>query len=166
MANKAQQSQKPAVKPKAFNVPSILKIQDISKKKTGKRLTVKQAGFVAGILEGKEPQKVVMEVYDSGKKHGISGDKTKSQTASVMANENLRNPNIVATTNAIAESVGLTPFFVIEALKSDIEEKPKMRARELELAGKWLGLEKPAQNNTINVLQSITEEQANRLLSL
>lgn len=166
MANKAQLSQKTAVKQKAFNVPSILKIQDISQKKTGKRLTIKQAGFVAGILEGKTPKQAVSEVYDSGRVHGISGEKNKSLTESAIATENLNKPHIVETTNAIAESVGLTPFFVIEALKSDIEEKPKMRARELELAGKWLGLEKPAQNNTINVLQSITEEQANRLLSL
>lgn len=40
----------------------------------------------------------------------------------------------------IADSIGLTPNFVMKALKEDIEGKPRRRKPELELASKILGM--------------------------
>lgn len=59
----------------------------------------------------------------------------------------------------LAIEVGLTEDFLLKALHDDIKGKPKKRLGELQLAGKWIGLEKwneaPAstENNTqINII--------------
>jgi hypothetical protein len=44
----------------------------------------------------------------------------------------------------IAKEVGLTPELISTALTDDIQNKPGNRAQELTIAGRWLGVDKQA----------------------
>lgn len=133
----------------------------------GKPLTMKQAGFIKTALETNEPATAAKENYNIGNKHRKGTTLTEREiqkTAAEIAHENMNKPKIKETIDAIAERVGLTREFVIGALQEDIEAKPRKRARELELAGKWLQLEKPPTTNILNL--GLSDEQADRLMAL
>ena len=145
----------------------IEKIQMASMKRNGKRLTPKQAVFTQGILNEEEPKEVAKIVYKIGTKHRkgtIMTEKEIDRNASLIANENFTKPAIIQTVNELMDSRGLTKEFLIDSLKTDIELKVGNRAREIEIAGKWAGLDKPTQHMNINM--NMSEEQSERLLGL
>lgn len=142
-------------------------IQKASIKRNGKRLTPKQAVFTQGILNEEEPKEVAKIAYKIGTKHRkgtIMTNKEIDKNANTLANENLSKPAIVLTVNELMDSRGLTKEFLIDSLKTDIETKVGNRAREIEIAGKWAGLDKPTQHMNINM--NMSEEQSERLLGL
>jgi hypothetical protein len=134
----------------------------------GKRLTMKQAGFIKTAVETNDPNKAAKENYSIGNKHLKGKPLSKERhtaIASVIANENIKIPKVKETLEAITERVGLTKESVIGALAEDIALfKGKRRTNELSLAGKWLQLEKPPTTNILNL--GLSEEQAERLLML
>lgn len=143
------------------------KIQVASIKRNKKRLSTKEALFVQGITNDQEPKKVAREVYNVGGKHNkgkVVSEKVLDHNALVIANENLNRPSIVQTVNELMDDRGLTKQFLIDSLKTDIELKVGNRAREIEIAGKWQGLDKPTQHMNINM--NMSEEQSERLLGL
>lgn len=87
-----------------------------------------------------------------------------------------RNPQELINSKGfreLAEEAGLTVEFLLSALYDDIKGKPKKRLGEMQLAGKWIGLEKwsdtPAteHNTQINIIggevaQEFAEMLANR----
>jgi phage terminase small subunit len=145
---------------------TITEIQKVSEKENGKRLTMKQAFFVQQALKTNNVKESAKVAYDIGSKHRANAPMTQKEidkNAYIIANENLKKPTIQKTIDAILNEQGLTKEFLVMALKNDIEAKPGNRARELELAGRWSGIQDNAGTNNISI--NITPEQAERLFS-
>jgi len=145
---------------------TLEEIQKHALAKHGRRLTMKQAQFVKVVAETNNPTEAARRVYQLGRVHKgrTPTEEEAKNTSKAMGSENMAKPYIRETVEAIANRVGLTKEFVMAALQDDIEAKPRMRARELELAGKWLQLEKPPTTNVLAM--SLSDEQADRILGL
>lgn len=80
------------------------------------------------------------------------GNVSKSMRQAGYTPKTAKNPKNLTESKGfreVAEEVGLTDRFLLKALKSDIEAKPGRRSRELEIAGKWKGIEKaPVEDKT------------------
>ena len=143
------------------------RIQRASIKRNGKRLTEKQALFIQGITNDEKPTEAVKKAYNIGERHLKGKEKRPEQIEKIANNlykENMQKPAIVLTVNELMDSRGLTKDFLIDSLKTDIETKVGNRAREIEIAGKWQGLDKPTQHMNINM--NMSEEQSERILGL
>lgn len=84
------------------------------------------------------------------------GNRYKAMLSAGYSKEVAENPKKVLETKSfrmIAEEIGLTDSFILEALKNDIRDKPRNRIGELTLASKIKGMTKENDNqNVTNVL--------------
>lgn len=147
---------------------TLKEIQKTAERLHGSKMTLKQALFTKKTLESNDPTLAALEVYNVGGKHNkgkILTEKEKRATGGVIASENMNHPKIKDTIEDIADRVGMTKEFVMGSLVEDIKLfQGKRRHNELALAGKWLQLEKPSQQNT--VVLNIDNDQLRRLDTL
>jgi len=134
------------------------------KKKQEKRLTLKQGRFLKYYFESGNGTKAAMKAYDTD----------DPNCASVIASRNLKKLKnvVVAMMELKGISLGSIVTVVNEATKAKkVITSPtgpdykvpdhKTRLKAVEIAGKWLGLEKkiPAQQTQINIFERLRKEE-------
>ncbi len=121
---------------------SIAKIQEISQKKNGKNLTMKQATFVQKYLETGNASQAGREVY-SERQTGV---------------ENISKPVIQTVIENVWNEVGLTDEYLGQKIQEGIEEA-SVEGKKLNFIETALKLKGHLKNVSVNLSHSIKESR-------
>lgn len=131
---------------KPQNVPTISRIQAISKKKNKKPLTIKQAIFVQEVL--KEPN-----ISKAGK---TAYPKQTEMSAVQQGHENMKKPQVVNVLAELMDSKGLTDEYLLSKLENGIENGKDEGFNHLKLAFELKG---KLTKTTVNLSHTIKESR-------
>ena len=99
-------------------------------------MTLKEKAFIKETIATKNPTEGIRRAYDIGSKGGSKTKRQEQRTASAMACKKLSN---VSIRKKIEDY--LPDDLIFGALEEDIENKPRNRVQELNLASKLRGLQ-------------------------
>ena len=100
-----------------------------------RKLTLKQRAFIKETIETRNPTEAARRVYNIGSKGGKTDKNSIANTSHAIASENLQKPTIKEKIEKY-----LPDELIFGALEEDIENKPRNRCAELQLASKIKGL--------------------------
>jgi len=98
-------------------------------------MTLKEKAFIKETIATRNPTEAVRRVYNLGSKGGSKTRKQAHKTAASIASENLAKPDIREKIEQY-----LPDDLIFGSLQEDIENKPRNRCSELQLASKIKGL--------------------------
>ena len=122
-------------------------------------LTMKQKAFVKETVKTRNPAEAVRRVYNLGGKHGITNKKGKNQTASAMAHENMRKPEIKKALELQESKSGLTDDEARDILNRNATQTKSIAAsnQAVDMHHKLDGNYAPEKRMNVNVSTNVED---------